>query len=147
MALPYRTTVRDSVTGEVLSVTEHFQSPEPPPEGEARELLAILAEECAEVIQRATKSLRFGVTEVQPGQPLGNHHRLGQEAGEVLAVLDLAMTAGLVDRDAVTAARIAKAAKLAEFARLADPARVAAMRAIKAALDPAGIMNPGKLVP
>ncbi len=37
--------------------------------------------------------------------------------------------------------------KLADFLRLADPVRLAAMRAIKRALDPAGIMNPGKLLP
>ncbi|MEP7349165.1 MAG: FAD-binding oxidoreductase [Sphingorhabdus sp.] len=38
-------------------------------------------------------------------------------------------------------------AKIDEFARLADPARMMALRAIKTAFDPYGIMNPGKLVP
>lgn len=37
--------------------------------------------------------------------------------------------------------------KRSEFARLADPARVHALRSIKQALDPLGIMNPGKLIP
>ena len=36
--------------------------------------------------------------------------------------------------------------KVEELRRYADPARLAAMRAIKAALDPAGIMNPGAVL-
>lgn len=36
--------------------------------------------------------------------------------------------------------------KLAEFERLAEPARLHTVRAIKRAIDPAGLMNPGKLV-
>ena len=37
--------------------------------------------------------------------------------------------------------------KREEFGRLAEPARIHALRAIKHALDPQGIMNPGKLIP
>ena len=37
--------------------------------------------------------------------------------------------------------------KLADFTRTMDPARLATLRAIKAAIDPQGLMNPGKLIP
>ncbi|MFZ4689515.1 MAG: FAD-binding oxidoreductase [Polymorphobacter sp.] len=36
--------------------------------------------------------------------------------------------------------------KREELARLVDPAKLAAIRAIKAALDPLGLMNPGKII-
>jgi FAD/FMN-containing dehydrogenase len=37
--------------------------------------------------------------------------------------------------------------KIDELVRLSDPARIKALRAIKTAFDPDGIMNPGKLLP
>jgi FAD/FMN-containing dehydrogenase len=37
--------------------------------------------------------------------------------------------------------------KTGDLARYADPAKLAAMRAIKAALDPRGILNPGAVIP
>jgi len=55
-------------------------------------LLVMLAEECAEVSQRATKALRFGLTDIkgsEPNQPYTNQERLFMEINDLLAVLDL----------------------------------------------------------
>ena len=39
-------------------------------------LLTIVAEECNEVAQRATKALRFSLEEIEPGQEFSNRERL-----------------------------------------------------------------------
>ena len=52
-------------------------------------LLAKVAEECCEVAQRAIKAQRFGVHEVQPGQPLSNRERLRLELADLKAVVEL----------------------------------------------------------
>jgi NTP pyrophosphatase (non-canonical NTP hydrolase) len=50
-------------------------------------LLVILMEECAEVAQRASKALRFGLKEVEPGQEATNAERLAGELADLDAVV------------------------------------------------------------
>lgn len=61
-------------------------------------LLAILAEECAEVTQRATKALRFGLSEVKPGQAETNAEQLVREIVDLRAVVDMLETEGAIPR-------------------------------------------------
>ena len=95
--------------------TDRFVSPCPLPTPRERELLVILMEECAEVQQRAAKLIRFGRDEVQPGQPLSNAERLADEYGDMLALLDACVAAGLVPLSRVDASCQGKVAKLARF--------------------------------
>ena len=50
-------------------------------------ILTCAAEECAEVAQRITKALRFGLAEVQPGQTLTNAERICVETKDLIALL------------------------------------------------------------
>src|SRR5688572_27682194 len=80
-----------------------------------RELLTILIEEAAEVQQRATKILRFGANEIQPGQFNTNTWRLCQEIGDMVAIINLLRRCGLVIENVVNAQVDRKIAKLKEF--------------------------------
>jgi len=64
-------------------------------------LLTILAEECAEVGQRATKAIRFGLEDPAGAQPgfSSNKKRLLEEINDLLAVVSLLFGEGYVNKD------------------------------------------------
>lgn len=75
--------------------------------------------------------------------PVGEDWYEGQGAAITHLVDDLVTAAG----GSISAEHGIGQLKRDELARLAPPGRIHALRAIKQALDPLGIMNPGKLVP
>lgn len=94
---------------------ERFVTPSPLPTPHQRELLTILIEEAAEVQQRATKMLRFGIHEVQPGQHLTNAERLSDEIGDLSAMIEMAKALGMINPNRVTQQVHLKRVKLKIF--------------------------------
>lgn len=60
-------------------------------------LLCVLAEECSEVEHRVSKALRFGLTEIEPGQPFTNAERITHELCDLSAVVGMLEDADLID--------------------------------------------------
>lgn len=80
------------------------------------ECLNILQEECAEVIQAASKIKRFGVVGKPLNTTLTNKENLEMELGDVLALVDLVRGSGLgVTTEGIEAARKNKMARLSKF--------------------------------
>lgn len=80
---------------------------------------------------------------VRPPADADARNWVAANGGAVTAlVFDLVAAAG----GSISAEHGIGSVKRADLARLGDPAKLAAMRAVKAALDPLGIMNPGKVV-
>lgn len=52
-------------------------------------LLTILIEECNETAHRATKALRFGLEEIEPGQLRTNAERIVYEFNDIVAMMEL----------------------------------------------------------
>ena len=59
-------------------------------------LLTCLAEEAAEVGQRVSKALRFGLGEIQQGQPLNNEQRITDEIQDFIAVAEILYRKGII---------------------------------------------------
>lgn len=56
---------------------------------ETQYLLDVLSEECNEVAVRASKAIRFGLEEIQPGQALTNAQRLALELDDLYGAIEL----------------------------------------------------------
>lgn len=52
-------------------------------------LLSMIAEECAEIAQRASKALRFGLEESEPGQDKNNALRIVLEYIDLQTVIEM----------------------------------------------------------
>lgn len=96
-------------------MSDRYISPFPLPTPQEREHLDILIEECSEVIQRATKLLRFGAKEIQPGQPLTNSERLSLEIGDLNTMIDECKELGLVHPEYVLEGEVRKQDQLKKF--------------------------------
>jgi NTP pyrophosphatase (non-canonical NTP hydrolase) len=83
-----------------------------------REVMNILSEECAEVIQAISKCHRFGMDNVKPGKPKTNREHLEEELGDLLAMVDILLEMEVVDSEALQLAKIAKIEKLKKWSTI-----------------------------
>lgn len=56
---------------------------------ELREIMLILQEECAEVVQAVSKCMRFGPDQIKPNKEVTNIGMLQEEIGDLLAMVEL----------------------------------------------------------
>lgn len=75
-----------------------------------RETLIITQEECAEVIQVISKIFRFGLDE--------NDHRLEDELGDLLCMIDLLVKQGVIRPDKLELGKRVKSEKLKKWSKL-----------------------------
>ena len=82
------------------------------------EVMNILSEECAEVIQAVSKCHRFGLDNLKPGKPLTNAQHLEGEIGDLLAMVDLLKLKGIVTEAGLETAKLAKIEKLKKWSTI-----------------------------
>ena len=86
-----------------------------------KEVMDILQEECAEVIQAVSKISRFGIDNLKPGKPKTNREHLEEELGDMLAMIDIMLDLDLVSVDNLEIAKQAKIEKLKQWSNIYVP--------------------------
>lgn len=82
------------------------------------EVMLILQEECAEVIQAISKCLRFGIDNYKPGKPKTNREHLEEELGDLLAMIDILLEIGEINDVALETATMNKIEKLKQWSTI-----------------------------
>lgn len=85
-----------------------------------KEVMDILQEECAEVIQAVSKISRFGIDNFKPGKPKTNREHLEEELGDMLAMIDILIEQGIVSSSSLDNAKHAKIEKLKKWSNIYD---------------------------
>jgi NTP pyrophosphatase (non-canonical NTP hydrolase) len=80
------------------------------------EIMLILQEECAEVTQAVSKVFRFGIDAEYNNAT--NRQRLTEELGDLLAMITLCHSHGIVDYNQVMIAKDAKLGKLKKWSTI-----------------------------
>jgi NTP pyrophosphatase (non-canonical NTP hydrolase) len=83
-----------------------------------KEVMDILQEECAEVIQSVSKISRFGIDNFKPGKSVTNREHLEEELGDVLAMIDILLEKKLISLDKLEIAKSAKIEKLKKWSNI-----------------------------
>ena len=82
------------------------------------EILNILAEECAEVIQSISKCNRFGIDNPKPNVPKTNREHLEDELGDVLAMIDIMLEYDIIQQEKLVIAKRNKVEKLKKWSTI-----------------------------
>jgi hypothetical protein len=77
---------------------------------------AEISEQCSRIAVRISKALRFGLSEVQPGQLLSNAERITVELADLIAVAEMLEDAGDITRATIEAKKV-KLRKFMDYAR------------------------------
>ena len=85
-----------------------------------KEVMDILQEECAEVIQAVSKISRFGLDNYKPGKPKTNREHLEEELGDMLAMIDILQDMDIVSYNNIERAQTAKIQKLKKWSNITN---------------------------
>ena len=87
-------------------------------DNKSKEIMDILQEECAEVIQAVSKISRFGLDNFKPGKPKTNREHLEEELGDLQAMVEILQELDIVSWTNIDKAAEAKREKLRKWSNI-----------------------------